>query len=137
MIWTIGPIRSHRVIPLQQATIKKKCITADCALQENFKTLVYAVVQGLNTMRTRTTGDPASTATTLQHRASCCPMPNTSPTSQMMRNVSPPAYTSMVVSTSTVNGIGRINQLNKSRGHGQKRILPSKRSGVPMATLLT
>ena len=56
-------------------------------------------------MRTRTTGDPA---TTQQHRGELLSNAQHVPTSQMMRNVSRPAYTSMVVSTSTVNGIGRI-----------------------------
>ena len=46
-----------------------------------FKNFGMRFVQGLNTMRTRTTGDPVSTATTQQHHASCCPIPNISPIS--------------------------------------------------------
>ena len=66
---TLGPLK----LRLQQIALYKRIS----------KLWYMRFVQGLNTMRTRTTGDPASAATTQQHRASCCPMPNTSPTSQM------------------------------------------------------
>ena len=124
---SMGAGRYSELLVLQQIALYKRIS----------KLWYMRFVQGLNTMRTRTTGDPASTATTQQHCASCCPMPNTSPTSQMMRNVSRPTYTSMVVSTSAANGIGRIKPTQQVMRSWPKTDIAEQRSGVPMATLLT